>query len=92
MKPKEFFKIMQEFVDEDRRWRTLKVGDTIYDEQGRGGEIDYHEMKIDGINVEERYILAHDVVGDHIGTLGYFLTEKEFSKMYGLTIIKTKKD
>ena len=29
MKPKEFNKIMTDFVEEDKRWRALKVGDTI---------------------------------------------------------------
>jgi hypothetical protein len=81
MKPKEFFKIMQEFVDEDRRWRAFKVGDTIYDEQSRGFENDYHKMIIDKINLEERYVVAHDAVGDHTTTLGCFLTEEEFKKL-----------
>ena len=78
MKPKEFHKIMQEFVDEDRRWRALKVGDTIYEAVGRGDVMDYHKMIIDSINLEERYVIAHDAVGDHKGTLDGFLTENEF--------------
>lgn len=81
MKPREFHKIMQEFVDEDRRWRALKKGDTIYDEVGRGDVMDYHKMIIDSINLEERYVVAHDAEGDHTATLSGFLTEKEFKKI-----------
>ena len=80
MKPKEFFKIMQEFVDEDRRWRALKVGDTIYEPVAREIEFDYHKMIIDNINLEERYVFAHDAEGDHKSTVSGFLTEFEFMK------------
>jgi hypothetical protein len=86
MKPKEFYKIMYDFVEEDKYWRALQVGDTIYDVQARGGEVDYHEMKIDNINLEERYVVAHDVEGDHIATLNYFLTQAEFDKMFNSLI------
>ncbi len=81
MKPRDFYKIMEEFVEEDKRWRALRVGDVIYDEQPRGFENDYHKMKIDSINLEERYVVAHDVEGSHTEKLGYFLTEFEFMKM-----------
>jgi hypothetical protein len=81
MKPDEFFKIMYQFADEQERWKALKVGDTIYEEVARGGEMDYHEMKIDEINVEERFIKAHDVVGNHSGTVGCFLTKEQFNKL-----------
>jgi hypothetical protein len=82
MKPKDFYKIMQEFVDEDRRWRALKVGDTIYDEQP-GGMEDYHKIIIDEINLEEREVIAHDaspIIKFHNVKLEYFLTEFEFFK------------
>jgi hypothetical protein len=85
MKPREFHKIMQEFVDEDRRWRALKEGDIIYEDIARGGEMDYHKMKIDSINLEERYVVAHDVEGKHTATVHSFLTEKEFNKLHPLT-------
>jgi hypothetical protein len=81
MKPKEFNKIMMEFVIEDKRWRALKIGDIIYEAIARGGEMDYHKMKIDEINLEEREVKAHDVEGDHKDTLSYFLTEAEFKKL-----------
>jgi hypothetical protein len=84
MKPKEFYEIMQEFVNEDKRWRALKVGDTIYEAVGRGDIMDYHKMIIDEINLEEREVVAHDaspVIKFHNATLGGFLTQKEFNKL-----------
>lgn len=78
MKPAEFNEIMIAFVEEQKRWKTLKVGDIIYDEQARGCEFDYHKMKITSINVDERRVQASDVTGGHYDTLGYFLTEAEF--------------
>lgn len=78
MKPKEFYEIMERFVEEQKRWKALKVGDIIYDEQARGGEMDYHKMKITAINVDERSVMASDVVGSHGDTLSCFLTEAEF--------------
>jgi hypothetical protein len=83
MKPREFLKIMMEYVDEDRRWRALKAGDTIYEEVGRGDSFDYHKMIIDEINLEEREVIAHDaspIVNFHNAKLGCFLTEFEFMK------------
>ena len=82
MKPREFTKIMYDFVEEDKRWRALEVGGIIYDEQSRGMENDYHKMKIMSINLEERTVYAHDVVGNHVATLTHFLTEAEFDKMF----------
>lgn len=82
MKPKEFYQMMELFVKDDKRWRALKVGDTIYDEQPRHGDIDYHKMIIDEINLDEREVIAHDAEGDHKATLGYFLTEEEFNYIH----------
>lgn len=84
MKPKDFYKIMYDFVVEDRHWRALKVGDTIYDEQP-GGLEDYHKVIIDEINLEERYIIAHDaspVIKFHNAKLEYFLTQDEFNQRF----------
>lgn len=81
MKPKEFYKIMEEFVEEEKFWRGLKKGQTIYQEVGRGDSFDYHKMKIDGINIEERYVVAHDVEGDHTATIYGFITEEMFEKL-----------
>ena len=81
MKPREFYKIMEEFAEEEKFWRRLKIGQTIYEEVGRGDGFDYHKMVIDSINIEERYVVAHDVVGDHTTTLHGFLTEEMFEKL-----------
>jgi len=81
MKPAEFNEIMIRFVVEQQRWMGLKRGDIIYDEQCRGSEMDYHKMEIDAINVNERVVQAHDVVGGHHDTLSCFLTEAEFKKL-----------
>ena len=81
MKPKEFYEIMVKFVEDDKRWRAMKVGDTIYDEQTRWGDIDYHKMIIDEIDIEERQIKAHDVGCEHSATLRGFLTQEEFNKL-----------
>ena len=82
MKPKEFYELMQEFVDEDRRWRELKEGDTIYDQGCAGIAFEYFKMIIDKIDIAERYVVAHDEAdSSHIKTLGGFLTQKEFEKL-----------
>jgi len=80
MKPKEFYRIVEQFIEEDKRWRALKVGDIVYDSQARGGEMDYHKMQVDTIDIDERQITAHDVEGSHTATLGHFLTQNEFIK------------
>ncbi|MFA5207064.1 MAG: hypothetical protein WC428_00040 [Candidatus Paceibacterota bacterium] len=85
MKPREFSKIMTKFVEEDKRWRALKVGDTIYDEQGKGMDVKYHKMIIDEIDLEEREIIAHNAdtpIKFHNAKLDNFLTEKEFDTMF----------
>jgi hypothetical protein len=84
MKPKEFHKIMVEFVEEDKRWRALKVGDVVYEERCAGMEFEYCKMIIDEISLEEREVIAHDadtIIKFHNAKLSYFLTEKEFSKL-----------
>jgi len=81
MKPAEFSEIMIRFVEEQKRWKALKIGDIIYDSQARGGEMDYHKMEIDAINVDERVVMAHDVEGSHRDTLSGFLTEEEFKNI-----------
>ena len=81
MKPAEFNEIMIRFVTEQQRWMGLKRGDIIYDSQARHGEMDYHKMKITAINVDERSVMASDVVGGHGDTLSCFLTEAEFEKL-----------
>jgi len=82
MKPAEFYKIMEKFVEEDKRWRSLKVGDLIFDEQPRWFENDYHEMRIEEIDLDEREIKAHDTSNpNYVRTLGLFLTQEEFNNL-----------
>lgn len=80
MKPKEFYEIMTRFVEEDKRWRTLEVGDIIYNARVRWGDINYQKMVIDSIDVDERQITAHDVEGSNTVTLREFLTQNEYIK------------
>jgi len=82
MKPQEYREIREKFYKEQRYWNNLKVGDTIYDEQPRCFDMDYHRMIIDEINIEERQVKAHDAEGDHKATLSYFLTQEEFDKKF----------
>jgi len=81
MKPAEFYELMERFVAEQKRWKSLKRGDIIYDSQARGGEMDYHKMEITAINVDERSVMASDVAGGHHDTLSSFMTEAEFEKL-----------
>lgn len=81
MKPSEFNEIKERFEKEQARWESLNVGDIIYDEQARGFDFDYHKMKILEINMDERVVLAEDVVGSHIAELSHFFTETEFEEI-----------
>lgn len=81
MKPKEFQEIKEKFEEEQKRWESLKVDDIIYDSVARWGDMDYHKMSIDSIDIEERIINAHDVEGDHREELGGFITEEEFNEL-----------
>jgi hypothetical protein len=80
MKPKEFYKIMEMFVKEDKFWRELKVGDTVYEERCDGMEFGYCKMEILEIDLEERLITVRDTSLPIPTTkkTGDFLTEKEF--------------
>lgn len=82
MKPREFYKIMEEFVKEDKRWRALRVGDIIYEERCAGMEFEYCEMKIEAIDINERIVNARDTSGGkHFSrNISNFLTSFEFSK------------
>ena len=89
MKPKEFYKIMVEFVEEDKRWRALQVGDTIYEELCAGMEFEYAKMIIDEVNVDERIVKAHDAetpfkhqLNQKKTSISSFLTKEEFDKMF----------
>jgi len=80
MKPREFYKIMEDFVYEDKRWRALKVGDTIYEERCGGMEFEYCEMIIEEIDLEERLVTVRDTSRPVPETrkISDFITEKQF--------------
>jgi hypothetical protein len=60
MKPREFYKIMEDFVKEDKRWRALKPGDAIYQEVPAALDFDYFKAIIVEVNLEDRCVLAID--------------------------------
>lgn len=84
MKPAEFYEILERFVHEQARWKALKVGDTVYDEQIRGiMDSDYHEAVIKEINIDERFIIVDDLSVDPVIERRYvcFITQEEFEKL-----------
>ena len=60
MKPKEFYKVMEDFVKEDKRWRALKPGDAIYGVVPSGLEFDFFEAIIVEVDIENRCVLVID--------------------------------
>jgi hypothetical protein len=85
MKPKEFYEIMVRFVEEDKWWKALKVGDNVYTASPAGLDIDYFKAVIKEINVEERFVIAYDkadrIYPDREIKLTNFLTQKEFDNL-----------
>lgn len=83
MKPVDFYKIVADFVKEDKRWRALKVDDIVYEEIARGFENDYHKAIITEINIDERVIVVDDISVDPPVEKKYhhFLTQEEFNKL-----------
>jgi hypothetical protein len=85
MKPKEFYKIMEEFVKEDKRWRALKAGDAIYTCSPAGLDFDYFKAIIVEVNLEDRCVLAIDksdrVYPDKEIVLEDFITQEEFNEL-----------
>lgn len=85
MKPREFYEIMERFIEEDKRWRALKPGDAIYTASPAGLDMDYFKAIIVEVNLEERCVLAIDksdrVYPDQEIVLEYFITQEEFDKL-----------
>lgn len=83
MKSKEFYEILEKFVYEQERWKKLKVGDIVYDEEPRFIENDYHKAIIKEINVNERFIIVNDLSVTPIEEKKYhnFVTQEEFNKL-----------
>ena len=87
MKPREFYKVMEDFVKEDKRWRALKPGDVIYEERCGGMEFEYCKLEIVEIDLEERVVTVRDT---HLGIpvtrkTGDFITQKEWDDFHPLT-------
>lgn len=83
MNKKEFKKVKKDYRKETERWKALKVGESVYLEIGRGFDFDYHEHKLQEINVNERYTMAIDlsVTPNKVVKLGYFSTVGELEKI-----------
>ncbi len=84
MKPREFYKIMVDFVEEDKRWRALKPGDSVYTMSPAGLDFDWFRAEIKKINLEERYVIAIDksdkVYPDNEIKLTDFYTQEQYDK------------
>jgi hypothetical protein len=85
MKPREFYEIMVAFVEEDKRWKALKVGDNVYTASPAGLDIDYFRAVIKEINLEERFIIVYDksdrIYPDREVKLTHFITQEEFDNL-----------
>ena len=85
MKPREFYKMMTDFVEEDKRWRALKIGDIVYEERCGGMEFEYCKMVIEWIDIDERLITVRDTTGSvcpMTKKTSDFLTEGEYNRMF----------
>jgi len=81
MKPSEFYKIMTDFVEEEKFWRSLKEGDAVYQVQvvKSDGDFHYHKVIIIKIDIENRNIYGHYGRNkSHVITLTDFLTQKDY--------------
>ena len=56
MKKSEFLKIKKEFETEEKRWKNIKPGDLVYENQWG----DYFEIVVSSVNVDNRYINGID--------------------------------
>ena len=86
MKPvefKEFKEIKRKFIEEQKYWEALKVGDTVYESFPIGYEVDYFEAKILSIDINERFIIVEDKssAGYKENKLHHFTTQVEFEKL-----------
>lgn len=85
MKKSEFEEIKKKFEAENKRWEKLKVGQSVYESVARWFDMEYFEIIIDEINVDERYIVGRDQSqGGKKVTLSGFDTVEEL-KERGIT-------
>jgi hypothetical protein len=82
MKPKEFYEIMERFVEEEKRWKALKVGELVYEEDFRDPiSPDFFEHEIVSIDVDNRELTTKDhSEGGKIKKMCGFYTIKELEK------------
>ena len=80
---REFKEFEKKYQKDKKRWEAIKLGDTIYDVQQRGGwEFDYHEMKVLEIDVDIRIVKVLDlsVKPNEEKEVRYFDTQEEAEK------------
>lgn len=81
MNKQEFLKIKKEFKKEEKRWKSLKIGQSVYESVAREWEFEYFEIIIDKINVDERFIVGKDLSQKNkVVNLRGFSTTKELKK------------
>lgn len=79
MKPSEFKEIKEKYLKEQKRWKSLKVGDKVYE---TGNDRDLFEIIIKQISVKERYIIGIDKSqNDKKVKLYGFYTTKELKEL-----------
>ena len=82
MKPKEFNEITIAFVEEQKYWKELKVGELVYEEDYRDPiSPDFFEHEIVSIDIDNRELTTKDhSEGGKIKKLHGFYTVKELEK------------
>ena len=79
MTKQEFKKIENEFKKEQKRWESLKIGQSVFE---TGYEFDCFEIIIDEINIDERYIKGTDLSQNKKKVKLYgFYTKEELNKI-----------
>lgn len=61
MKKEEFEKIKNDFNLEEKRWKSLKKGQKVYESVPRFFDMEYFEIIIQEVNVKERFIIGKDM-------------------------------
>jgi hypothetical protein len=85
MTPQEFKEVETKFKKEEARWKSLKVGQTVYEEFARSWEMEYFEIEITEIHSDERFIMGIDKSQENkLVKLHSFCTIEELKNM-GIT-------
>lgn len=85
MKKSEFEEIKKKFELENARWEKLKIGQSVYESVARFWDMEYFEIIIDEINIDERFIIGRDQSQNgKVVKLFCFETVKELKKQ-GIT-------